>query len=326
MEGQAGSKRQLNVAEILKRSYGLIQTLAVFLVMIIVMGVFLPRFLTFVNITNVMKQLAVNLVISAGMTCIILTGEFDISVGSVLALTASVAALVMPKWGIFPAVVLGLLIGPVFGIFHGIIVTKGKIPSFITTLGTMMMARSLAFVVTDGKVLADIPESFKILGQGTIKGFPITLIVVIIVYLIGHLMLKKTPFGKKIYAVGANRQAAMLSGINADNIKIKTFMIVGFLASLGGIMVLSRMGAIQAYTGKGLEFDCIAAVVIGGTSLSGGEGNILQTIIGVFIIGLIRNALNLSRINIFWQEFATGSIIIIAVLLDAFRKRISAKM
>ena len=183
MNGKSGSKRQLNVTEIVKRSYGLIQTLGVFLVMVIVMGLFLPRFLTFVNITNVLKQLAVNLVISAGMTCIILTGEFDISVGSVLALTASVAAWGMPKWGIFPAVVLGLLIGPVFGIFHGIIVTKGKIPSFITTLGTMMMARSLAFVVTDGKVLADIPESFKILGQGTIKGFPITLIVVIIVYL-----------------------------------------------------------------------------------------------------------------------------------------------
>ena len=326
MKEEKINKNTRNLKYILRKSYGLVQTLAVFLAMVIIMSVLLPRFLTIVNITNLMKQLAVNFVVAAGMTFIILNGEFDISVGSVLALTAAVAGKLMPAWGIVPACFLAMFIGPIFGFFHGIIIPKGKIPSFITTLGTMMIARSLAFVVTEGKVIGNIPEAFKVLGQGSFKGIPNMALVVIVVYACGHIILRKTTFGKKIYAVGANRRVAMLSGINADRVKTTAFMIVGVLSSLGGILLLSRLGAIQADTGKGLEFDVIAAVVIGGTSLYGGEGNILQTIIGVFIIGLIRNFLNLSHINIFWQDFATGTIIIIAVLLDTLRRRVSAKL
>jgi len=310
----------------LKHFYGLLQTLGVFLFIVIVMSIFLPNFFTFINITNLLKQYSVNLVVAAGMTFIILTGEFDISVGSMIALTASVAGSLIHIWGIWPAVLVAVLIGPIFGILNGLIVTKGNVPSFIVTLGTMMMARSLAFVITQGKVIGQLPESFKILGQGTIKGFPISIFIVIFIYAIGYITLRKSTFGKKIYAVGSDKKVAMLSGINSDKTKIKSFMIVGFLASLGGIMMLSRLGAIQADTGRGLEFDVIAAVVIGGTSLSGGEGNILQTIIGVFIIGLIRNFLNLAHIDIFWHDFATGAIIIVAVLLDSMRKRITSRM
>ncbi len=320
------SRAKINVRSILEKSFGLILTLGVFLAMVIFMSIFLPHFLTIINITNLSKQLAVNLVVAAGMTFIILSGEFDISVGSVLALTAAVAGTLIHKWGIWPACFAAVLIGPLFGLFHGIIVTKGKIPSFICTLGTLMMARSLAFVVTGGKVISNLPETFKTFGQGTIKGFPIAILAVMVIYAVGYILLTRTAFGKKIYAVGSNKQVAMLSGINSDRVKITSFMIVGFLASFGGIMLLSRLGAIQADTGKGLEFDVIAAVVIGGTSLFGGQGNILQTIIGVLIIGLIRNFLNLSHIDIFWQDFATGSIIIIAVLLDTFRKRVSARI
>ncbi len=310
----------------LKGSYSLMQTLGVFLVMVAAMSIFLPSFMTGLNLMNIVKQLAVNLIVAAGMTIIILTGEFDISVGSVVCLSAVVVARFINIWGAVPAVAFGLAIGVGFGWLHGIIVTKGKIPSFITTLGTSMIARSLAFVISDGKVIADIPERFKIVGQQELFGLPYTVFFVVAVYVVGYVMLTRTSFGKKIYAVGANRQAAMLSGISADRVKIISFCVVGFLSALGGVLLLSRMGAIQPYTARGLEFDVIAAVVIGGTSLSGGEGSILQTIIGIFIIGIIRNALNLSQINIFWQDFATGSIIIVAVLLDSFRKRVSLKM
>jgi ribose/xylose/arabinose/galactoside ABC-type transport system permease subunit len=303
-----------------------VQTFSVFLLLFVTMSIFLPSFMTALNLMNIVRQLAVNLIVAAGMTIIILTGEFDISVGSVVCLSAVVVARLINVWGIIPATLFGLAVGLLFGWLHGIIVTKGRIPSFIATLGTSMIARSLAFVVSDGKVISDIPESFKVVGQQKLFGVPYTLFFVIAVYAAGYIMLTHTPFGKKIYAVGANRKAAMLSGINADRVKIIAFCMVGFLAALGGVLILSRMGAIQPYTARGLEFDVIAAVVIGGTSLSGGEGSILQTIIGIFIIGIIRNALNLSQINIFWQDFATGSIIIVAVLLDAFRKRMSERM
>lgn len=323
---QAAHGQSSRISVFLKGSYGLVQTFSVFLLMVAAMSIFLPTFMTGLNLMNLLRQLAVNLIVAAGMTIIILTGEFDISVGSVVCLSAVIVARLINVWGTIPAVAVGLAMGLGFGWLHGIIVTKGKIPSFITTLGTSMIARSLAFVISDGKVIADIPERFKVVGQQELFGIPFTLFFVIGVYLIGHIMLTRTPFGKKIYAVGANRPAAMLSGIRADWVKIVVFCIVGFLSALGGILLLSRMGAIQPYTARGLEFDVIAAVVIGGTSLSGGEGSILQTIIGIFIIGMIRNALNLSQINIFWQDFATGSIIIIAVLLDAFRKRVSRQM
>jgi ribose/xylose/arabinose/galactoside ABC-type transport system permease subunit len=326
MQNEGAGSSPSRLKDFLKGSYGLVQTFSVFILMVVAMSIFLPSFMTGLNLMNIVKQLAVNLIVAAGMTIIILTGEFDISVGSVVCLAAVVVARLINTWGTVPAVAFGLAIGLGFGWLHGVIVTKGKIPSFITTLGTSMIARSLAFVISDGKVIADIPERFKIVGQQELFAIPYTLFFVIAVYVVGYVMLTRTAFGKKIYAVGANRQAAMLSGISADRVKTIAFCIVGFLSALGGVLLLSRMGAIQPYTARGLEFDVIAAVVIGGTSLSGGEGSILQTIIGIFIIGMIRNALNLSQINIFWQDFATGSIIIVAVLLDAFRKRVSRRM
>jgi len=320
------SDSKLGKDRTIKQFYGLIQTLGVFLLIVVLMSIFLPRFLTFVNITNLLKQLPVTLIVAAGMTFIILTGEFDISVGSVLALTASIAGRLIHSIGVWPACLIAVLVGPVLGVFNGLLVTKGKIPSFIATLGTLMMARSLAFVVTQGRVIGQFPERFKVLGQGSLGGFPYAFLLALAIYAVGYLTLRKTAFGKKVYASGADKRVAMLSGINTDRTKIQSFVIVGFLSSLAGIVILSRLGAIQADTGKGLEFDAIAAVVIGGTSLFGGEGNILQTIIGVLIIGLIRNFLNLARIDIFWQDFATGAIIIGAVLLDTVRKRVVARI
>ena len=311
--------------ELARQSYGLIQALAVLILLGVVISLLSPRFLTWINLYNLMAQMSVNLIVAAGMTVVMISGEFDISVGSVVALTAACSAAIMVQFGIVPAVLSSLLIGPALGVVNGIIVTKGRIPSFITTLGTLMIARSLAFVVTGGRVIANLPDSFKVIGQGASFGIPNPFIIAIACYLVAWVAMTRTAFGKKVYAVGANRTVAMLSGIRADRIKILCLVIVGFTASFAGNILLSRIGAIQADTARGLEFEVIAAVVIGGTSLYGGQGNVLRTIIGVVIIALIRNFLNLSRIDIFWQDFATGAIIIAAVLLDALQKRVGQR-
>lgn len=314
-------------SEVFRQSYGLIQSIAVLLLLIVTISLLYPRFISATNISNLMSQMAVMLVVAAGMTIVMISGEFDIAVGSELALTAAISAILMVKLqlGIPLSIALSLLVGPVIGLISGILVTKGKIPSFIVTLGTMMMARSLTFVVTQGQVIGDIPDAFKKIAHFHLLGIPLNFIIALLVYLIGWILLTRTTYGKKVYAVGSNRTVALLSGIRADWIKIRSFLLVGLTASVGGNLLLSRIGAIHADTGRGLEFEVIAAVVIGGTSLNGGQGNILRTIIGVIIISLIRNFLNLARIDIFWQDFATGAIIVFAVLLDAFQKRITQR-
>ena len=308
--------------ELLRQSYGLIQSLAVLLVLVVVMSILSPRFLSWINIANLMGQMAVPLIVAAGMTIVMIAGEFDISVGSVVALSAAVSAVVMLQHGIAAGVLVSLLIGPAIGWLNGVVTTKGRIPSFIVTLGTMMMARSLAFVTTGGQVVSDLPEAFKALGQARPWGVPLTFLIALLTYAVGWFVLTRTAFGKRVYAVGANRMVATLSGIRADRVRIQYMMIVGFTAAFAGNLLLARIGAIRAATARGLGFEVITAVVIGGTSLYGGQGNILRTIIGVIIIALIRNFLSLSRIAIFWQDFATGAIIIAAVLLDALQKRV----
>lgn len=312
-----------NLQESIRRSYGLIQSVAVLLVLVVVMSSVSPRFASVTNIQNLMAQMSAALIVAAGMTIVMINGEFDISVGAVLALTASIAGKLMPEIGIAATFALALVVGPLFGLFAGVVVTKFGIPSFITTLGTMMIARSLAFVTTQGQVVSNVPESFRIIGLGRPLGIPMPFIIAILTILAGYVLLNHTAFGKKVYAIGANRNVAALSGINVDRVKIICLMICGLCASFAGMVLLARIGSIQADTARGLEFEVIAGVVIGGVSLSGGQGNILRVIIGVVVIALIRNFLNLARIDIFWQDFATGSIILAAVLLDALQKRIA---
>ncbi|SDJ16810.1 ABC transporter permease [Variovorax sp. OV700] len=313
-----------NLQERLRSSYGFIQSLAVLFILVAVMSFISPRFATVVNFQNLMAQMAPAMIVAAGMAICMINGEFDISVGAVVALTASIAGTLMPQIGIFLTVILALLIGPVFGLFAGFVVTRFGIPSFITTLGTMMIARSLAFVVTEGQVVSGVPDAFRVIGLARPLGVPLPFIIAILTILAGYVLLNHTAFGKKVYAIGSNRNVAVLSGINVNRVKIFCLMICGLTASFASLVLLARIGSIQADTARGLEFEVIAAVVIGGVSLAGGQGNILRVIIGVIVIALTRNFLNLARIDIFWQEFATGAIILAAVLLDALQKRIAS--
>ncbi|VVN56859.1 Ribose import permease protein RbsC [Pseudomonas fluorescens] len=316
--------QKTDLKERLRRSYGLLQSIVVLLILVAVMSFISPRFASVVNFQNLMAQMAPALIVAAGMAICMINGEFDISVGAVLALTASIAGTLMPQLGIFPTMLLALLIGPAFGLFSGFIVTRFGIPSFITTLGIMMIARSLAFVVTEGQVVSGIPDAFRVIGLARPLGIPLPFIIAILTIVAGYLLLNHTAFGKKVYAIGANRNVAALSGINVNRTKIACLMICGLTASFASLVLLARIGSVQADTARGLEFEVIAAVVIGGVSLAGGQGNILRVIIGVIVIALIRNFLNLARIDIFWQDFATGAIILAAVLLDALQKRIAA--
>jgi ribose transport system permease protein len=345
----------------LKRSYSLIQALGVLAILIVVMQIANDRFLSPANVGNLLGQMKVMLIVAAGMTIVMIAGEFDVSVGSVVGLSAAVAGWIMVRW--IPAagaddhpwwvIALGLIaplfVGPLLGLFVGFIVTKARIPSFIVTLGMLMIGRSLTLVVTQGQPIPDIPHVIRLFGQGRwvqlplpinfagwsssglladlLVWFPIQNIiwVAVLVYAAGWFVMERTTFGKRVYAVGSNRTVAILSGIRADRIKIQCLMVVGFTASLAGIVSVSRLGAVSPNTGEGLEFEVIAAVVIGGTGLYGGQGKILRTIIGVIIIALTRNFLNLARIEIFWQGFATGTIILGAVLLEALQRRISER-
>lgn len=354
----AGSGRTLGA---LRRSYSLIQALGVLVLLIVLMQIANERFLSPINVSNLLGQMTIMLIVAAGMTVIMISGEFDVAVGAVVGLSAAVAGWLLVRWMPVPTaadqaswvilvgILVPLLIGPAIGIFAGLIVTKAHIPSFIVTLGTLMMARSLTLVVTQGQPIPDIPEPIRAFGQGRLVSLPLPfdfsgfagsgaiadlfvwlpiqniVWVAVVVYAIGWFLLERTTFGKRVYAVGSNRTVAVLSGIRADRIKIYCFMIVGFTASLAGIVSVSRLGAVSPNTGEGLEFEVIAAVVIGGTSLSGGQGRILRTIIGVIIIALTRNFLNLARIEVFWQGFATGTIILAAVLLEALQRRISGR-
>lgn len=357
-DGPGGEPRLL-VA--LKRSYSLIQALGVLVLLIILMQIANERFLSPINISNLLGQMTVMLIVAAGMTIIMISGEFDVAVGAVVGLSAAVAGWLMVRWMPVPSaadqttwvilvgVLVPLMVGPAIGIFAGLVVTKAHIPSFIVTLGTLMMARSLTLVVTQGQPIPDIPDPIRNFGQGRWVNLPLPfdfsglaktgslselfiwlpiqniVWVAVVVYAVGWFLLERTTFGKRVYAVGANRTVAMLSGIRADRIKIYCFMIVGFTASLAGVVSVSRLGAVSPNTGEGLEFEVIAAVVIGGTSLSGGQGRILRSIIGVIIIALTRNFLNLARIEVFWQGFATGTIILAAVLLEALQRRVSGR-
>ncbi|MDO6731172.1 ABC transporter permease [Marinovum sp. 2_MG-2023] len=328
-----------------------IQLVLVLIVLCITIYSLNPRFLSVVNLSNLLGQMVTILVVALGMTIIIINGEFDISVGSLLGLTGAVMGwflVVMPANGdvdfwqqnqallIVLGVLVALTVGPILAVISGLLVTQFNIPSFIVTLGMLMIARSLTLVVTGGQPIAGIPDPVKAFGVSRPLEIPLPLndaalkvpsvfLVAVAIYVLGWFLMSRMAFGRKVYAVGANPVVARLAGINTTRIKLASFAIVGLCASIAGVLNVARIGAVSPNSGQGLEFEVIAAVVIGGTSLSGGRGNVLGTILGVIIIVLIRNFLNLARIDIFWQDFATGAIIMGAVILNALQKRLSGQ-
>ncbi|PRR79708.1 ABC transporter permease [Clostridium vincentii] len=276
-----------------------------------------PNFLTLTNITNVFTQVSVNAIIAIGMTFVILTGGIDLSVGSTLAISGSLAASIIKSTGNVPlAVLVASLVGISVGLINGLLISKGKLQAFIVTLATMTIFRGLTLVFTDGTPISKLPESFVNLGNGKIGFMPIPVIITVVVAAFAIYLLSKTRFGRYLYALGGNEDSARLSGINTSKIKVLAYVISGFAASIAGVIITSRIGSASPNAGMGFELDAIVAVVIGGTSLAGGEGRITGTIIGALVIGVLNNGLNLMNVSPFYQSIVKGLVILIAVLLD----------
>ena len=306
--------KKRNIIEILKKFKTGIGLLA----LIIVLSFMSPYFLTIPNLLNVVRQVSIIALISFGMTMVILTGGIDLSVGSMLAFSGAIAAGIMVNSGlnVFLAILLGLAAGTALGLFNGIAVAKAKLPAFIVTLAMMTVARGFTLIYTNGRPISGFDETFRFFGAGYIGRIPVPVIIMFILLFVIYILLKKTPLGRYIYAIGGNETATKLSGINTDKIKIAVYGLNGFLAAVSGIILTSRLNSAQPMAGEGYELDAIAAVVLGGTSLSGGSGGVVGTIIGALIIAVLNNGLNLLNVSSFYQLVAKGGVILLAVFLD----------
>ncbi|RTQ92779.1 ribose ABC transporter permease [Lysinibacillus telephonicus] len=289
------------------------------LLLIIIVSVLNPSFLSIANIFNVLRQVSISAIIAFGMTFVILTGGIDLSVGSTLALTGAIAASLLAG-GLDPFLTMGiaLILGLILGAINGVVITKGKVAPFIATLATMTIYRGLTLVFTEGRPISGLGDhySFQLFGKGYFLGFPVPVVTMVIAFFILYFILQKTTFGRRVYAVGGNEEAAKLSGINTDRVKIAVYAITGFLAALSALILTSRLNSAQPTAGESYELDAIAAVVLGGTSLNGGKGWIFGTLIGALIIGVLNNGMNLIGVSSFWQQVVKGIVILLAVLMD----------
>ncbi|MFZ7237069.1 ribose ABC transporter permease [Avibacterium gallinarum] len=299
------------------------------IVLIVIVSSINPNFFTMDNLLNILRQTSVNAIIAVGMTFVILTAGIDLSVGSVLALTGAIAAsLVNLDLSIFIVIPLVLLCGTLLGGISGVIIAKGNVQAFIATLVTMTLLRGVTMVYTDGRPISlgfsDVADQFSFLGTGYLFNIPFPIWLMAIIFLVAWYILKHTPMGRYIYALGGNESATRLSGINVDKVKIFVYAVSGFLATVAGLIVTSRLSSAQPTAGVSYELDAIAAVVVGGTSLMGGKGRIFGTLIGALIIGFLNNALNLLDISSYYQMIAKSIVILAAVLTDHFFSRKNA--
>ena len=311
-----------------RQSLSKFQSLIALIILCLVISLLSDKFLTATNAWNVMRQISVNICISVGMTLVVLTAGIDLSIGSVLALCGAITAgllkngIEMPSsnlyigFTILGATVAGLLVGSLLGWFNGWTITKFKVPPFVATLAMLTIARGLTMLWTKGFPITGLGENFAHLGTGWLLGIPLPVWISGVIVFIAVVITNKTKLGRYIYAIGGNESAATLSGINIKKIKIAVYTIAGALAGVGGLLVTSRLDAAQPNAGTGYELDSIAAVVIGGTSLSGGRGSVLGTVLGAIIIGVLNNGLVLLNVSPFWQQVVKGFVILTAVVID----------
>lgn len=320
----------LGVADRLRRFLSARETgvFIALMLMCIALALATPHFATPKNLLNVGRQVSLLGIMAIGMILVLIAREIDLSVGSIYALSGIVTGMLLTQQvNLWLAILAGLVIGTLIGLLNGLLSTLGQLPSFITTLGMMSVVRGAALLITDGRPVTvneafgadpEAVETFYFLGQGRIFDLiPMQLIFFVVTAVLGWALLSRTVFGFRVYAVGGSDRAARVSGIKVFDTKIWTFVIMGFLCAVSGILSLAFLPSAQAgRTGVGLELDVIAAPIVGGASLAGGEGTILGTILGVLIIGVLRNGLVLLRISPFWQEVAIGAVIILAVGID----------
>ena len=292
------------------------------IVLAIVFSIATPIFFTGLNLVNILRQVSLNAIAAIGMTMIILTGEIDLSVGSIQALAGVTAVIVLNITGsIFMALVVALAIGVATGLATGLIVTKLGINSLIATLGTMAIYRGIIMVATQAVSQPVMVEGFSEIGAGSVLGVPIPVIIAAALIAVFIFILNNTVFGRYIYAVGGNKDSAKLAGLNVSNIKLKVYIIGNVLFALSAFILTSRLDSGQAIAGTGMEMNVIAACILGGVSLNGGTGSLAGAIIGVVILGVIQNGLVLLDVNTFYHDIVRGAVILIAVYLDVRRRK-----
>ena len=294
--------------------------LGIFAILVIGLTALKPVFLTPDNLINVIRQVSITAIIGIGMTFVLISGEIDLSVGSIAALAGIVVTMGL-KDGLpmVIAIVLAMGVGALCGFANGGIHVYARIPSFIVTMGMLNIARGVVLVITNSYPVTGLPDSFKVIGRGYVGFLPVPVIIMFVCYILGYLVLKYVKFGRSIFAIGGNIEAARLSGISVNRNKILIYVLCGVTAAIGGIVLASRMFSGQPSAGDGLELNAIAACVIGGTSTTGGKGRIWGTFLGALIMGIITNGMNLLNISTHWQLIVQGAIIIIAVGLDRIK-------
>jgi len=299
----------------------------------IVFAILSPYFFTLSNWLNIFRQVSVILILACAQTMVIISAGIDLSVGSTLALGGCMAAVAMSYWG-WPFILgalLGIALSTLVGFTNGFIITKGKIPDFIATLGMLGAIRGVALLITGGLPVPShftattlkgyLPKILVWLGSGDIGSIPVPVIIALSMVAITWFILSRTSFGRSVYAVGGNKEAARESGINVDRVKILVYTLTGLYAGIAGLVLTGRMNSANALMAEGVELQTIAAVVIGGTNLFGGEGSVFGTLIGALLIGVLANGLNLLNIEPFWQRVVNGGIIIAVVVFDQWRRR-----
>jgi ribose transport system permease protein len=281
-----------------------------------------PNFLTLSNLLNVAQQTCINAVIAVGMTFVIIAAGIDLSVGSIVAFSGVVLARALQSGiPLFPAILIGLSVGLACGLVNGLLISFGKLPPFIATLGMMSVARGAALLYTQGRPVSGFSASFRWLSTGEVARVPAPVVIMVLVYAVAHFILTRSKLGRYTYAIGGNEEAALLSGVNVRIYKTALYGLCGMFSALAAIILTARLNSAQPIAGMMYELDAIAATVIGGTSLMGGEGSVMGTLIGALIMGVLRNGLNILGVSSFVQQIVIGSVIVVAVLADMALKR-----
>ncbi|BCV24592.1 ABC transporter permease [Gelria sp. Kuro-4] len=286
--------------------------------LIVLAGILEPVFLNPVNVINVLRQVSITGTLAVGMTFVIINGGIDLSVGSIVGLAGMLAVMLQPQ-GLLVSTGVALVIGVTLGFLNGVGVANGIVP-FIMTLATMTAARGIAFMVSDGRPVMGVSDAYAWIGEGQLVGIPVPVVVFALVVATGHFILTKTTFGRSVYAVGGNIEAARLSGINVRKNQVMVYVLSGLLAGIAGVVITARMTACDPTVGNMFELDAIAATVIGGTSMSGGEGRVTRTVVGALIMGVLANTMNLMNVSPYSQQVVKGIIILGAVLMDRVRR------
>ncbi|MCX4148223.1 ABC transporter permease [Paraburkholderia madseniana] len=316
----ASQSRSAHMRDIYRR-YGIV---AVLVVLCIVLSFANQYFLTLGNIADILRQTSINGILAVGMTYVVLTAGIDLSVGSTLALAGIISASLVTgphPHGAAIGLAAGLAVGAAIGAINGLLVARLSIPPFVATLGMLSAARGLTYIYNDGMPVTDLPDGYLTIGTGAIAGIPVPIIVFALVVMLFWFVLRYTTYGRYVYAVGGNAKSAKTSGISTGKILFSVYVIGGLLAGLAGIILAARTTSALPQAGVSYELDAIAAVVIGGTSLSGGTGSLGGTVVGALLIGVINNGLNLLGVSSYYQQVVKGVIIVGAVLLDASRKK-----